>query len=357
MFELRDRELAEKVFAALSEMDLDIQLMHVCGTHQDTLVRHGLDSRLREVGVRVRQGPGCPVCVTTPREIEEAMCLARAGKIVCSYGDMIRVPGAAGSLSDLRSEGHDVRVVLSVDDAVKMARTSRKEVVFVSVGFETTTPASAACLVADPPQNFSILSAHRTVPEALRLLASSGDVRIQGLIEPGHVSAIIGTFPYEFLSSEFHLPQVVAGFEPLDLLMGVWGLARQIKKGEARMENLYTRVVKENGNPRARACVERVFEPCDVEWRGFPVIPGSGLILRDEYSRWDARKKHSGDLEMLKGETFVENSGCRCGEVLRGLIEGEECPMFGTGCTPSTPVGPCMVSREGSCNILFRYRK
>jgi hydrogenase expression/formation protein HypD len=354
-FQLRDKQTASKIMERLGEMGQKIRVMHVCGTHQDTLVRHGLDGMLKGAGVEIRQGPGCPVCVTTPREIEECIRLAGKGKRVAAYGDMMRVPGPSGSLLDMQARGADVRMVYSIDDAVRMARSDGKETVFMGVGFETTAPGTAVALRSGPPDNFSVLCCHRTVPAALKALVEMGEVRLDGLIQPGHVSAIIGLEPYKFLSSVYHMPQVVAGFEPLDLLMAVYMLARQKKEGRAELENEYGRVVRPEGNVRAREAIGAVFEPYDVEWRGFPQIPGSGLRIRAGFEKWDARKRFEGDLRDLKDAKFPEPKGCLCGEVLRGIREPEKCPLFGRKCKPQSPVGPCMVSSEGSCNILYRY--
>jgi len=332
--------------------------MHVCGTHQDTLVKHGLDVLFRKCGVDIGQGPGCPVCVTTPKEIEEMLLLARKSKIVATFGDMIQVPGEKDSLQSMKMEGWDVRTVYGIEDAVSFAEKNQdKDIVFMAVGFETTTPMTAAVLLNNPPRNFSILCCHRVIPPALKAILDMGELKLDGFIEPGHVSTIIGSKPYEFISKEYNVPQVVAGFEPLDLLMGVWMLVQQVHRGEAKVENEYMRVVKEEGNVKAQQVIDEVFEPCDVKWRGFPVIPKSGLRLRDKFERHDARKRYEDDLEELKDKEFSEPKGCRCGEVLRGLISSKECPLFGKKCVPNNPVGPCMVSIEGSCNIEYRYSK
>jgi hydrogenase expression/formation protein HypD len=354
-FQFRDREMAQGMLERLMEMDLRLRVMHVCGTHQDTLVRHGLDGLLREVGVEIRQGPGCPVCVTTAREIEECIRLADGGKRIAAFGDMMRVPGPSGSLLEKKARGADVRMVYSIDDAVRMARADGKETVFMGVGFETTAPGTAVAVRNLPPDNFSVLCCHRTVPPALKAIVEMGELRLDGLIEPGHVSVIIGLEPYRFLSTQYHLPQVVAGFEPLDLLSAVLMLARQKKEGRAEVENEYGRAVRPEGNPRALAALSEVFEPYDVEWRGFPVIPGSGLRMRAAFEKWDARKRFEDDLADLREARFPEPKGCLCGEVLRGIRDPERCPLFGRRCRPESPVGPCMVSSEGSCNILYRY--
>ena len=212
-------------------------------------------------------------------------------------------------------------------------------------------------LLSDPPKNFSVLSLHRTVPPALKAIASMGEMRLHGMIQPGHVSTIIGTEPYEFLSRERKIPQVVAGFEPLDLLMAVYMLAKQISEGRAEVENEYSRVVRKEGNPNAMRAMGEAFHASDVVWRGFPVIPESGLELKDELSQHDARTRYNNILGPVREREYEEPEGCRCGEMLRGIITSDECPLFGAGCTPETPVGPCMVSREGSCYISYRYRR
>ncbi|MCK5562398.1 MAG: hydrogenase formation protein HypD, partial [Thermoplasmata archaeon] len=271
--------------------------------------------------------------------------------------DMMKVPGLHGSLSDLRNQGLDIQIVYSITDAVKYASTTGKETVFMAIGFETTIPSTASVIIKKPPENFSILCSHRTVPNALKAIIEMGEVKLQGLIEPGHVSTIIGMKPYKFISEKYHIPQVIAGFEPLDLLMGVFMLAKQITGGRAVVENEYKRVVHEDGNQKAIGMLEQVFQPCDVPWRGFPVIPESGLKLRTEFDTYDARLKFSEILEEVNKIEYKEPPGCRCGEVLRGIIDSTECPLFGTGCTPENPIGPCMVSSEGSCNILYKYGK
>lgn len=330
--------------------------MHVCGTHQDTLVKNGLDSLLKEVGIYIGQGPGCPVCVTTPREIEEMLLLARKDIIVTSFGDMMQVPGEKNSLNDIKSEGHDVRTVYGIEDAVKIAEENPdKDVVFMAVGFETTAPTTAATILNNPPDNFSILSCHRTMPNALKTILDMGEIKINGLIEPGHVSTIIGTKPYEFITKDYKVPQVIAGFEPIDVLMAAYMLVKQIKADKPALQNEYKRAVHKKGNEIAQKVINKVFEPCDMKWRGFSVIKKSGLKLKKDYEQYDARKKYENILSELKNKEFKEPKGCKCGELLRGLVTPFECPLFGKKCTPVSPVGPCMVSMEGSCNIEYRY--
>lgn len=356
MFRLRNKEMSRQIIGKLEEMNLELTLMHVCGTHQDTLVRFGLDSEFKRVGIDIRQGPGCPVCVTPPGEIEEILALARAGLTVAVFGDVMKVPGEKGCLNDAKADGADVRVVFGIDDAVALAKSTRKEVVFMGIGFETTAPTTASALLSELPQNFSVLSCHRTVPPALEAIANMGEIRLDGMIQPGHVSTIIGTKPYEFLSKKYHIPQVVAGFEPLDLMMGVFMIAKQAKDGNATVVNEYTRVVHDDGNPVAIKAMKEAFEEEDVVWRGFPVIKRSGLRMRRKFSDHDARRRYEDLLRPVHAKEYSEAKGCRCGEMLRGILTSEECPLFGKKCTPSNPVGPCMVSREGSCYISYRYR-
>ncbi len=354
-FKFRNKKTAERIVKKINEADVEMSFMHVCGTHQDTLVRFGLEQMLNEAGITIRQGPGCPVCVTTPREIEEVLVLAREGITITAYGDMINVPGEKSSLSKARREGAKVKVVYSVDDAVKIAKKIAEPVVFMSVGFETTTPSIASMIKKGAPQNFFILPCHRLVPPALKAIMEMGEIKLDGLIEPGHVSTIIGMEPYIPLSKKYGIPQVIAGFEPLDLLMGIYMLIRQVKEGRADVENEYTRVVRREGNPKALQVMYEVFEPVDIQWRGFPTIPGSGLKIREKYIDHDAREEFKDILEPLKEKDFGERKGCLCGEVLRALKEPEDCPLFGKRCTPKNPMGPCMVSREGGCNIRYRF--
>jgi hydrogenase expression/formation protein HypD len=356
MFRYRDRDFADKIIEKLRKLNVNVVLMHVCGTHQDTIVRYGLDSLLESCGVDVRQGPGCPICVTTPTEYEEMITLAENGNVVTAFGDAVRAPGYTRSLMDARAQGCDVRIVYSIEDAVKIASRTDKNVVFMAVGFETTAPTTAAVMLQKPPKNFSILCCHRYIPPALHTLLSSGEMRIQGLIEPGHVSVIIGIKPYEEISKRYRIPQVIAGFEPLDMMMAIYMLAKQISTGEAKVQNEYTRTVHYEGNEKALKLLGEVFEPSDIVWRGFPTIPSSAMKLKPEFSTYDARDIYSTALEKVKEHTFEESRQCRCGEILRGLVEPKDCLLFANVCTPQHPIGPCMVSVEGSCNIEYRYR-
>lgn len=357
MFRLRDRELSNLIAKKLKEMELDLQIMHVCGTHQDTIVKFGLDGILKECGIKIVQGPGCPVCVTTPEEIEMGIKLAESGITVATFGDMVRVPGTEKSLQSVKAEGGDIRVVYGINEAVELAeRNPGREVAFMAVGFETTAPATAAVLLRDIPENFSVVSCHRYTPPAMVKLLGLGEIALDGIIDPGHVSVIIGERGYEEVSRRYGIPQVIAGFEPIDVMMGVWMIARQVEEGRGEIENEYKRCVRYEGNVKALKALDEVFEPKDAKWRGFPLIENSKMAIRKRFEEHDAEKRYEDVLEDMKNMEFREPPGCRCGEVLRGLISPAECPLFGKACRPQSPVGPCMVSVEGACNIDYRYK-
>lgn len=332
------------------------QLMEVCGTHTHSAGRMGLSQMLPE-HLELLAGPGCPVCVTAPGEVDAMVSLAlRPGVIIATFGDMVRVPGRKGSLAAARAQGADVRVVYSPMQAVALARAEpAAEVVFVGVGFETTAPAVAvAARVAaeEGLANFSVLCLHKLIPPAMTALMSSGEVRISGFLCPGHVSAIIGANAYRPIVEQFGRPCVVAGFEPADILLGILALVRQVEDGRAEVENAYRRTVRPDGNPAARAAVAQVFEIGDAWWRGLGLMPQSGLTFRSGYGRVDAAQRF--DLPIEPGE---EHQDCRCGEVLRGVRRAPQCPSFGRVCTPEAPLGPCMVSSEGACAAAYRYGK
>lgn len=324
-------------------VDRPMTFMHVCGTHEAAIAKNGIRSMLPQ-DLKIVMGPGCPVCITPQGEIDAAIELAGMNCIVATYGDLLRVPGSAGTLE---SCGGDVRVVQGVHKAIEIARKTEKEVVFISVGFETTAPTVAAMLLTNPPKNFSILSCHRIVPPAMTWLLSQGEARLDGFMLPGHVLTVAGLDEYR----QFPVPQVVAGFEADDILLGLCMLAQQVREGTSRVENAYPRAVHENGNPKALAIMNQVFEPSDVEWRGFPIIPGSGLKLREEFVRYDAQRKFG-----ITFKKVSKNSACICDRVLRGIAEPSDCKLFGKVCTPRTPVGPCMVSHEGACKIWAHYQ-
>ena len=350
----RDKEKARQISSKIEEISksLDqVNLMNVCGTHEMTIVKHGLRSLIPE-NARLVAGPGCPVCVTPANEIDEAVKLAEDGNIVTTFGDMYRVPGTESSLEKAKTEGADVEIVYGISDAAKIAEENPdREVIHAAVGFETTAPTTAAEISRNPPENFHILSNHRIMPPIMEFMLSSEETEIDGYICPGHVSTIIGSKPYETLSEKFGISQVIAGFEPLDVLLAVLMLLQQIEGGRHEVENEYDRFVKYEGNEKAKTLIEKVFEPVDGVWRGFPTIPKSNLTLRKEYEEYDARKNF--DLDIERKEDFAK--GCRCGEVLKGMIEPPECPLFLEECSPESPVGPCMVSSEGTCSVRAKH--
>ena len=326
-------------------VDRDIRVMHVCGTHEAAIAKYGIRSVIPKQ-FKIVMGPGCPVCITPQGEIDAAVQLAERGNIVCTYGDLLRVPGTKTSLE--HADG-DVRIVQGAAKAAEIARQNPdKEVSLISVGFETTVPTVAATLLANPPENLSILVSHRLVPPAMKWLMSQGEASLDGFILPGHVCAVMGYHEYE----QFRVPQVVAGFEPEDILLGLLMIAEQIENGEAKVDNAYPRVVTREGNVKAQRLMKEVFEPADVEWRGFPVIPESGLKLKPEFEQFDAQKKFD-----LTFEEVTKKAGCICDKVLRGIADPTDCKLFGKVCTPRIPVGPCMVSHEGACKIWYQYNQ
>jgi hydrogenase expression/formation protein HypD len=344
------KNLSKEIVGRIEEISQPVKIMHVCGSHEHTIMHHGIRSLLPEE-VEVVAGPGCPVCCVPAREIDECLKLAEQGVTITTFGDMLRVPGSKSSLAEAKGDGADVRVVYGVNNAVEIAQKLDNEVVFMSAGFETTAPTTASELLAGPPENFSILSCHRLIPPALKFLIESGEVNLNALIEPGHVSTIIGTKPYDMFSEKYGIPQVVAGFNPLDILMAVYMILRQIKAGKAEVQNEYKRAVREEGNLKAQQVLEEVFYITSREWRGFPEIPDSVMEVRDEFSQFNAREKFDIKVERVKEAP----TGCICGPILRGVARPEECGLFKEKCTPMNPIGACMVSKEGTCNIAYRY--
>ena len=323
-------------------VDRDLTFMHICGTHEAAIARAGLRAVLPE-RLKIVMGPGCPVCITPQGEIDAALELVEKGCIVATYGDLLRVPGTKGSLE---SSGGDVRVVQGVHKAVDIAQKTSKDVVFISVGFETTAPTVAATILTRPPDNFSILSCHRIVPPAMKWLLEQGEAKLNGFVLPGHVCTVTGYADYE----QFPVPQVVAGFEPEDILLGLVMLVRQVREGTHRVDNAYPRAVTREGNLKAKKLMFDVFELSDVEWRGFPVIPKSGLMLKKEFEQYDAQKKFG-----IVFKHVGKHSACICDKVLRGISQPSDCKLFGRICSPRSPVGPCMVSHEGACKIWHLY--
>lgn len=346
------RAMVERI-RSLAESLGDVAFMEVCGTHTMSIYRHGI-RRLLPDNVRMLSGPGCPVCVTPNAYLDRAIALAREpGFIITTFGDMMRVPGSTSSLQVERAKGADIRVVYSTLDAIELARGERdKQIVFLGVGFETTSPTVAAAVQtarAEGVSNFGVLSAGKLISPALEALVADERLRLNGFLCPGHVSVVLGTAPYEPIARDRGLPCVVAGFEALDVLQGVMMLLEQCVRGESRAEIAYRRAVLPEGNPVARSMMERVFEPCDSEWRGLGVLPASGLAMRAEYSEHDA-SRFDVDVEPTR-----EHPGCACGDILRGIKTPRDCPLFGSICTPDQPRGACMVSSEGTCAAAYRY--
>jgi len=332
------------------------RFMEICGTHTVAIFKHGIREVLPD-HIDLVSGPGCPVCVTATRDIDKAIKLARIPDvIVTTFGDMVRVPGSESSLQREKGRGADVRMVYSTMDALEIARQNpEKKVVFLGVGFETTAPTIAAAVVAaeaEGMENFSVLSSHKLLPPAMDALLSGGELDVSGFMCPGHVSTIIGTTAYEAVASQYHTPCVVMGFEPLDILQGIYMLVSQMEAGEARVEIQYRRAVAPEGNLNALKTMGRVFEPCDAPWRGLGVIPKSGLALRQAYGPLDAEALFDLDVP-----DFPEPPGCKCGDILRGVKTPTDCKLFRIVCTPENPVGPCMVSSEGTCAAYYKYSR
>jgi len=333
-----------------------VRLMEVCGTHTVAIFRQGIRALLPE-GVMLLSGPGCPVCVTSIRDVDAAIAISRQkGVILATFGDMMRVPGGKKSLLDAKAEGSDVRVVYSPLDALRIAGDNGdKKVVFYATGFETTSPSVAATIIEAERRgldNFFIYPVHKTVPPALKALLDSGEVRVDGFILPGHVSTVIGSVPYGFVAGDYKKPSVITGFDAADILSGIRMILEQLASGRADVEIQYTRVVKREGNPRAVAIMNECFEPEDAEWRGIGTIPMSGLKLREGFRHRDIRSVFELDVP-AEGEPLT---ACSCGEVLKGIKIPTDCRLFGKACTPDRPVGPCMVSSEGSCAAYYKYK-
>jgi hydrogenase expression/formation protein HypD len=345
------RALADRIHATATKRWM---IMELCGGQTHTIVRQGIDELLEGV-VEMIHGPGCPVCVTPLEQIDRAVHLAsRPDVILTSFGDMLRVPGSECDLLQVRARGGSIRVVYSPLDAVKLAIANPdKQVVFFAVGFETTAPANAMALwraVQLGVSNFSMLVSHVTVPPAMLAILDAPDNHVQAFLAAGHVCTVMGWEEYEPIAAKYHVPIVVTGFEPVDILEGIWFAVRQLEAGEARVENQYVRSVRRDGNIPARTLVSKVFRIADRKWRGIGEIPASGLAIREEFADFDAERRFS-----LEDLATNEPAECRSGDVLRGRIKPNECPMFGTACVPDHPMGAPMVSSEGACAAYFNY--
>ena len=356
--EFRDRKLvtimADNIRRMAQQLERPVNFMEVCGTHTMSIYQYGIRSLLPDK-VHLVSGPGCPVCVTPVGYVDNALaCTANPANIVATFGDMLRVPGSASSLMEQRALGADVRIVYSPLDAVALAKDNpQKRVIFLGVGFETTAPTVAASILEAARlglSNYCVLASHKTMPKPMEILTADPELNLAGYLCPAHVSTVIGGVAYQPLAQNYHIPCVVTGFEPADVMQGIEMLLAQVLAGESRVEIQYKRAVTWEGNPKAQAILERVFTTCDAEWRGLGVLPGSGLCIRPELSVFDAMKVL--DLPEIAG---IENTACRCGEVLKGKLSPFDCPLFAGACTPEEPVGACMVSSEGTCAAAYKY--
>lgn len=349
-------EVQKKLIEQISAYPKPARIMHICGTHERTIAKYGIRSLLPN-HIEVLSGPGCPVCVTPDDDIDAAVLLAKSGKTVVTFGDMLRVPGTEESLFDARAEGADVRMVYSIDDAVKLAETNPdKEIVFFSIGFETTIPTTAAAVLRGLPPNFSVYTSLKLTPPAIQLLVQ--DINVDAFIAPGHVAVITGTVPYEEFAGAGY-PIAVAGFESYDILLGIKMLLDQLSEGKADVQNAYMRAVKTDGNPIAIEMMNAVFEMTDAEWRGLGIIPNSGYRLKEKYKEHDAALKYQKEYEEalteLRDIRRRKTKNCICASILTGKATPGDCPMFGKACLPTRPVGPCMVSDEGMCHNWYKY--
>ena len=348
------KHLSERI-AELVEPGRRYKIMEVCGGHTHAIYKHGVEDLLPPE-IDLVHGPGCPVCVIPMGRQDDALAIARRPEVIfTTFGDMMRVPSSQGSLLDAKARGADVRMVYSPLDALRIARENPdREVVFFAIGFETTTPSTALTLLrarAEGIANFSLFANHVTIIPAIRAILDSPDLRLDGFLGPGHVSTVIGTRPYRFIARDYRLPIAVAGFEPLDILQGVYMVMKQLAEGRSEVENQYTRVVREEGNPRALQVIGQTMAlRTTFEWRGLGFISQSALRLRDEFAAFDAEVRY--DIPAVR---VADPKACQCGEVLKGVIKPWECKVFGTACTPDRPIGTCMVSSEGACAAYYNY--
>jgi hydrogenase expression/formation protein HypD len=351
----RDAERLAREIAGLVEPGRRYKLMEVCGGHTHTIYKHGIEDLLPPE-VELVHGPGCPVCVIPMGRQDDAIAIARRPEVIfATFGDMMRVPATHGSLLDAKAQGADVRMVYSPLDALRIARENPdRHVVFFAIGFETTTPSTAITLLrarAERIRNFSVFANHVTIIPAIKAILDSPDLRLDGFIGPGHVSTVIGVKPYRWIARDHGKPVVVSGFEPLDILQGIYRILRQLAEGRSEVENQYSRVVRDAGNRAAlRAIGETMELRTTFEWRGLGFISRSALKLRREFAEWDAEVRYE-----VPGIRVADPKACQCGEVLKGVIKPWECKVFGTACTPDRPIGTCMVSSEGACAAYYNF--
>ncbi len=353
--EFRDPEAVQRLLRRIQERARrPVRLMEFCGGHTHAIGRFGL-RRLLPPAVQLLSGPGCPVCVTSSRDLDYAIAIAgQPGVILTTFGDMLRVPGGAGTLEHARARGADVRMVYSTLDALDIAASNPgRDVVFLGIGFETTAPTVAAAILQAADKglcNFSVLVLHKLTPPAMRAILDAGEVHLSGIIGPGHVTTVIGSDAWGFLPHNYRIPCAIAGFEPLDILQAIHSLVDMVESQTPAVVNAYTRSVQPSGNRVAQEVMQRVFQTADAEWRGLGVLPASGLALRDEFASFDAARRLAVDVA-----PSAEPPGCLCGQVLRGVATPPECALFSQACTPEHPIGPCMVSGEGSCAAYLQY--
>ncbi|MBD3254264.1 MAG: hydrogenase formation protein HypD [Candidatus Lokiarchaeota archaeon] len=346
------QQLINSIDYLMNKLERRVKLMHVCGTHEHTISKYGLRTLLPD-NLEIISGPGCPVCICPAADIDKAIELGkRENVILTTFGDMIRVPATNISLAEIKAEGADVRIVYGPNDAIKIAKANKnKEVVFFAIGFETTVPLVGYELKSRPPENFSVICAHKLIPAALELLMGIDQLKIDGFISPGHVSTIIGLKPFRLFSDAYRVPNVVAGFEPNDVLLGITMLLDQIYKNKHETLNEYSRVVKTEGNIVAQKIIDEVFYQISSPWRGIGRILDGGLALRENYEKFDADKKF--DIKIQNAQDIPP--GCSCHLVMTGKLYPYECKLFRKSCTPLNPIGPCMVSHEGTCSIYYKY--
>jgi len=337
---------------ALDGKALPLKFMEVCGTHTVSILKFGFRQFFKDT-IKFLSGPGCPVCVTSAKDIDKTIFLAQQGYHIVTFGDLIKVPGSQSSLEKEMAQGATVDVVYSPLDALAIAKNTTKEVIFIAVGFETTIPVIASLVLdayAQKLNNLSILCLVKTMPNVLRYLLTHLQGQIDGFILPGHVSVIIGSEPYEFIPEEYHIPCTIAGFEPVDLGLGVESLIDQIRSGSVKVDNRYTRMVRTEGNTAAQVLISSVFQESDVSWRGFGIIPLSGLGLKAEFEQFDAEKKFD-----IRVDDVEVKTACICGDIISGKSSPLDCVLFRKQCAPENPVGPCMVSFEGACAAYYKY--
>lgn len=351
----RARALTQLLGILCDEIARPVSVMHVCGTHEQSIARFGLRSLLPK-SLTVLMGPGCPVCVTDMPEVDEAIALARQGVVVATFGDMFRVPGSVYSLAEAKAAGADVRVIYSPFEALKLAQGTAKQVVFFASGFETTAVATAALILARPPENLSVLSAHKYIPPVMEIVAEMPETHVQGFLAAGHAATITGWRVFERFVARHHIPVVTAGFEPLDILAALSALLRLIRDRDERVVNAYPRCVTADGNRQAQKLLWEVFATEGGNWRGIAHVPNGNLRLRPKYAWADARCRFDIDLSSSADEAPARlTQECICGNIMAGIAGPSDCRLFGKDCTPQNPVGACMVSSEGTCKIWHEY--